>query len=123
MPVQVLVVDDDPSIRAVIVMSLQDEGYTVAIAVDGRAAVHQVQADPPALVLLDLNMPGMSGWEVLLRLRQAGSTPPVVFMTAAHSAQQEADRHGADGYLSKPFALTALSAVVARFAAPAPEVS
>ena len=60
----------------------------------------------PALILLDLNMPVMSGWELHEELRSRQISVPVVYMTAAQRARSEAESHGAQGYLAKPFDLT-----------------
>jgi CheY-like chemotaxis protein len=114
----VMVVDDDLAIRELIAMVLTDEGYAVATATNGAEALTQLQqSPPPALVLLDLNMPVMSGWELQARLREELPDLPVVFMTAGQRAQEEARRHQAAGFLPKPFDLDHLLATVARFTA------
>lgn len=112
----VLIVDDDPGIRDVVTAVLEDAGLMADTAANGREALDRIAAHRPVVVLLDLQMPIMSGWEVLARLREAGVTVPVVFMTAGYRARTEAERHGADGYVAKPFELTDLLAVVERFA-------
>ncbi len=101
--ITVLVVDDDPFIRHLVELALVGEGYTVDQAADGRRALERVALAPPSLVLLDLNMPGMNGWEVHARLRETHPQVPVVYMTANLSTPDEARRHGAAGYLPKPF--------------------
>jgi CheY-like chemotaxis protein len=116
-PGPVLVVDDDPDILRVVAMTLADEGYRVLTATNGEEALGCLLKQMPALVLLDLNMPVMSGLEMLERLRALDLTIPIVFMTAGYRAQQEAERHEVAGYLAKPFDLGALLRVVARFAA------
>ena len=116
----VLVVDDDDGIRRTIAEMLESEGYDVATAVDGHAALARIAERAPALILLDLQMPGMSGWEVLARLREQGTRIPVVFMTAGYRAQTEAERHNAEGHLGKPFEMDDLLAVVARLTGHAP---
>jgi two-component system, chemotaxis family, chemotaxis protein CheY len=110
----VLVVDDDDGIRGTIAEILESEGYDVATAVNGLAALARIAERAPSLILLDLQMPGMSGWEVLGRLREQGTRIPVVFMTAGYRAQAEAARHNAEGHLGKPFEMDDLLAVVAR---------
>ena len=110
----ILVVDDD-DIRELVALVLADEGYEVATAPDGRQALDLIARQPPCLVLLDLNLPVMSGWEVHAHLRQAAPALPVVYMTAGGIAREEARRHAAAGYLAKPFDLTDLLATVARF--------
>ena len=112
---QVLVVDDDPAIRQVIAWGLGDEGYTVATAANGREALEYLATHQPHLILLDLQMPIMSGWELQSRLRERGVEVPVVFMTAGYRARVEAEQHHAAGYLGKPFDVSALLDTVERF--------
>ncbi len=122
MPV-VLVVDDDPGILDVLRLTLADEGYTPLLARNGQEALTQLSRYHPELVLLDLMMPRMSGWEVLATMRRHGIRTPVVFMSAGMNAQAEALAYGADDFLPKPFTLDALLDVVARHTAsttPAP---
>ena len=114
----VLIVDDDPAIRALIAAVLEDDGFGVVTAANGREALACIAQLLPALVLLDLQMPVMSGWELLAHLRADQVAVPVVFMTAGYRAQAEAERHHADGYLAKPFELAELVAVVERFVPP-----
>ena len=112
----ILVVDDDRAIRELVSTVLSEDGFAVATAANGREALARIAAQPPALVLLDLQMPIMSGWEVLAELRAAQVQVPVVFMTAGYRAKAEAERHGADGYVAKPFDVAEVLQVVARFA-------
>lgn len=114
----ILVVDDDPGIREIIRAVLEDEGLTVETASNGREALDEIARQRPRLVLLDLQMPLMTGWEVLSQLREANVDVPIVFMTAGYRAQAEAARCGADGYLAKPFDINQIIDVVERYAAP-----
>lgn len=116
MPSAVLVVDDQPDIRNVIAAILEAEGYRVATAANGREALDRLAAQPPALILLDLHMPVMTGWELHERLVADGLPIAVVFMTAGEQACIEAERCGAAGCLPKPFELDDLVGVVRRFA-------
>jgi CheY-like chemotaxis protein len=111
----VLVVEDDEAIRHTIEVILEDEGYDVALATNGREALDRITADPPKMVLLDLQMPVMTGWEVTERVQQQGLDVPLVFMTAGHRAQTEAERYHVAGFLGKPFELDDLLDTVARF--------
>jgi CheY-like chemotaxis protein len=120
MPHQVLVVDDDPGIRQLIEMVLQDEGFDVVTAANGKEALERINESRPALVLLDLQMPVMTGWEVLSQVREANIEVPVVFMTAGYRAKTEAERYNADGYVAKPFDLTEIIDTVERFTTSAP---
>lgn len=114
--VHLLVVVDDAGIRDLITMALEDEGYAVSSASNGCEALHRINEQRPALVLLDLQMPVMSGWEVLQRVRDSHIDVPVVFMTAGYRAREEAERLGTDGYLAKPFDLDDLIRTVTRLA-------
>ena len=113
----VLVVDDDPGIRVTIQFMLEDAGYVVITATNGIEAVDRVIERAPSLVLLDLQMPLMTGQETLARLREMPYQIPVVFMTAGLRAQVEATAHGADGHLAKPFEFEELLHIVRRFCA------
>ena len=119
----ILVVDDERSIRRLLRMYLTDAGYTVAEAPDGEAAVDQVRMGGIDLVLLDLMLPGMDGYEVCRRIREIGSIP-VIMVTAR---DDEANRItglelGADDYVVKPFSpvevVARVKAVLRRVGAP-----
>jgi CheY-like chemotaxis protein len=112
----VLIVDDDPDIVAVIRMTLDDEGYSIATANNGVQALERVQERRPEVVLLDLTMPVMNGWQFNDRLREIEPHIPVIFMTAAFRARAEAEAHHAAGFLAKPFDVDDLIDTVARFA-------
>ena len=114
----VLVVDDDLAIRQAITMLLQSEDYAVATAADGLEALDRIAEQRPAVVLLDLQMPVLTGWEVLHHLQAQESDIPVVVMTAGLRAQVEAQAHKAAGFLAKPFEIDDVLAVVQRFTTP-----
>ena len=115
---RILVVDDDPTIRQLVAGVLEDAGFYVAVAADGREALDEIAKARPELVLLDLQMPKMDGWQVQAWLREFDPATPVVFMTAGPRARAEAETHHAAGYLVKPFDLDSLLQTVARFATP-----
>jgi CheY-like chemotaxis protein len=105
---KILVVDDEPDIVRVVVKIMEARGHTVATAADGPEALERVASDPPDVVILDLNLPRMDGWEVCKRLKSGDGTQhiPVVMMTAAYVSVEDADRGtdlGADEYVVKPF--------------------
>ena len=115
MPQTVLVVDDDPHIRQLLVFALTKAGLTAHEAADGEAALAAVAATPPDLVVLDINMPKLDGLEVCRRLRAQGDLP-ILFLS---SRDEEIDRVlgielGGDDYVVKPFSPRE---VVARVAA------
>lgn len=109
----ILVVDDDEAIRTVVSLVLSDEGYDVVTAEHGRAALDRLATVQPDLILLDMRMPIMDGWE-LARAYQNAPEPraTIVVLTAAHDAATRAAQINAAGYLAKPFALNDLLAVV-----------
>ena len=96
---------------------LEEEGFAVSTARDGWQALDRIAAQHPDVVLLDLQMPMMSGWQVLEQLRAQDIAVPVVIMTAGYRAAEEAAKHRVAGYLAKPFDLDELVAVVERVAA------
>lgn len=105
----VLVVDDDSSIRSFVSQALGDEGYEVRQAANGAEALDALARSRPDLILLDVRMPGVDGWQVLDELRSAaGPQTPVVVMTASYTGQDRALQSGAQGYLAKPFELNDL---------------
>lgn len=113
---RILVVDDDESILEFIAEALADEGYEVVTAMNGADAL-AVSAQPaPDLILLDMRMPVMDGWEFAHTYRRApGPHAPIVVITAARDAADSAVEIGAEGYLTKPFTLDGLLTLVGRF--------
>ncbi len=110
---KVLVVDDEPTVREVVVGYLRRDGHDVAEAADGGTALELLDADPPDLVVLDMMLPGVNGLDVLRRVR-AVSDIPVIMLTAR---TEETDRVsglelGADDYVTKPFSPRELAARV-----------
>ncbi len=111
----VMVVDDDPGIQQAVTAILEDEGYQVTVARNGAEAVEMLEQERPALVLLDLMLPRMSGQEVMRELERRGirRDMPIIVLTADARAHQKAADIGADGFLEKPFSLTGLLNLVA----------
>ena len=101
---RILVVDDDDNLRWVLQTQLEDASYEVAAAADGAAALASIQEFRPSLVLTDLKMPGMSGLELLERIRAEETDLPVIVITAFGTIQSavEAVKAGAYDYLTKP---------------------
>jgi CheY-like chemotaxis protein len=104
---KILVVEDEPENRLLIGMILSAEGYQVIPAVDGADALARMASEPPDLILLDLMMPQMNGFEVLERLRAHPATAPVpVIVLTALAQERDIERavaSGAQGYVIKPF--------------------
>lgn len=112
----ILVVDDDPSIRAAVSEVLELEGYTVKTAANGQEALTLIEQSHPWLVILDLRMPVLDGWDVARVLKARGSDLRILVMTAARDARRWAEEIGAAGYLAKPFDLADLISAVERLA-------
>lgn len=111
----VLVVDDDAEIRDVVRWLLEDEGWTVETASDGRDALEQATRARPALIVLDMGLPIMSGEEVAMRLQDVYvDPPPIIVVSADGRAGEKAARIGAASYLHKPFDVDTLARLVRR---------
>jgi DNA-binding response OmpR family regulator len=112
----VLVVEDDCWIRDVLEMALESAGYNVVVADDGLDALDKLDAPRPDLILLDLMMPNVNGFEFAEQLRYRGLRPgtPLIVLTAADRAQQKAAAIGAEACIQKPFGLSPLLAEVSR---------
>jgi CheY-like chemotaxis protein len=110
--VRILIVDDDPTIRSVLEALLEDEGFTPVTAANGREAVTIVRDSPPALVLMDLMMPVMSGVDAARALKTEPETAnvPIIAMSAGFVLRESIDDLLADSIISKPFDLDALIA-------------
>jgi CheY-like chemotaxis protein len=106
---RILVVDDQPSIRGVLELALSAAGAEVWGAADGPMALASLESARPELILLDIAMPDMNGWQVLDRLRSLSTTAqiPVVIQTSAedHASFERARRQGVAAWVSKPFRL------------------
>ena len=110
----ILVVDDHRAVRNVLRFLLEDAGYRVTTAADGRQALEHVTALRPDVVLTDLQMPVMSGTELRTHLRARTPALPVVLMSEDPAIATVAAEYHADGYLAKPFEPDALLAILAQ---------
>lgn len=111
---RILVVDDEPAVREALRRSLAFEGYGTQTAVDGLDALDKAASYAPDLIILDIQMPRMDGLTAARRLRAAGSTTPVLMLTARDTVGDRVTGldAGADDYLVKPFELDELFARV-----------
>ena len=109
----VLVVEDEPTLRRIIARNLAGRGHYVREAGTAAEAVTALLAAPPDLLLLDLNLPDCTGWDVLRKLRAHGLTVPTVVISAVRVSQQRLAEFRPLAYLPKPFPLEALLRVVA----------
>lgn len=118
-PGTVLVVEDDRDLLALMEMILSDAGYRVRTAVEGRAALDRIAEEMPSVVLLDMRMPGMNGWEFAREFHaRHGRGAPIVVVTAAENARARAEEIGADAFLAKPFDLEDVIRAVERHVGP-----
>lgn len=122
---KVLVVDDEPDVLLLCRVNLEFEGYRVTEAADGEAALDQMRSDRPDVVLLDVMMPKMDGWEVLRTVKEDDDLKdiPIVMLTARVQDQDQIRgwSEGAADYITKPFSPLALSQVLQDVLSTAPE--
>ncbi len=120
---KILLVDDDPNIRQLVNLYLEKEGFEVEMADRGDTALQVFRQSPPNLMLLDVMLPGMDGWQVLREARKV-SNIPIIMLTAKDETFDKVLglELGADDYISKPFDMKELvariKAVVRRYQAP-----
>ena|SRR5215207_1390466 len=111
----VLIIDDDPTIRDLIEMALVDQGYDVQAAPNGAAALELIRRTHPGVILLDMRMPVMDGWQFARTYRELpGPHAPIIVLTAARDAGTRAAEINAQGFLGKPFDLDDLLVIVAQ---------
>jgi excisionase family DNA binding protein len=106
----VLVVDDDPQVREVVRVNLELEGYAVREAANAEDGLAALEEEAPDVILLDVLMPQVDGWEMLRRVQErhgVGSIPVVMFSGQLDAGREAAER-GAQGFIGKPFDLRAL---------------
>jgi two-component system, OmpR family, KDP operon response regulator KdpE len=110
---RILVVDDEPRLVRLVAANLKSVGFEVASAGDGKTAIEKVGTEDPDLVILDVMMPGLDGFQVLARIREF-SVVPVIMLTARDDQQDKVTGLdlGADDYLTKPFGVDELLARV-----------
>ena len=112
----VLVVDDDPDILEALSEILEAEGFEIRRARNGKEALERLEPEPPQLILLDLMMPVMDGWEFAQRMRQKPNAAkiPLIVLSADRNVGSKATDIGAVGHLAKPFELNDLLDMVRR---------
>jgi two-component system OmpR family response regulator len=111
---KVLVVDDEPNIRELVEVALKFHGCAVAVSATGKDALRQVETYQPDLMILDVMLPDMDGFEVCRTLRSEGNDVPVIFLTARDTTSDTIRglTLGGDDYVTKPFSVEALVARV-----------
>ncbi len=116
MPPRILIVDDDPTMRDLSRMHLANAGYDVEVAQDALVAGRIVLRSPPDLIIVDVNMPHMDGFEFVAALRADQALPriPVIFLTSEEEGEYRGKGLGAVGYVTKPVRVDRLLQLVAR---------
>jgi DNA-binding response OmpR family regulator len=109
---KILIVDDDPKIRSFVSRGLQESGIECESAEDGETALGRLRSQPFDLVLLDVMLPGIQGWDVLAALRREGRNVPVIWVTARDGVDERIKglELGGDDYVIKPFVFAELLA-------------
>jgi two-component system, OmpR family, KDP operon response regulator KdpE len=112
LPLRILVIDDEPPIRRFLNTSLAAQGYRVQEAADGTSALAALKSNPTDVVVLDLGLPDVSGFEIIQKLREQGSAIPIVVLSsrADEAGKVKALDLGADDYVTKPFGIDELLA-------------
>jgi DNA-binding response OmpR family regulator len=120
---KILVVDDDPDVLRLLQLTLERDGFKPALAGDGETALRRIEAERFDLVLLDVMMPVMDGWQVLQAVNEMANPPRVIVVSAkAHPADRDrAYSLGAAEYVTKPFPLDALVGIIESVLGRSPE--
>ena len=115
---RILIVEDEQRLAAFVEKGLRQNGFTTQIAADGQQALEAVRSQTFNLMILDLGLPKIDGWDVLKALQSLGNSPPVIVVTAQTDVREAALQAGASDHLAKPFRfqdlLTAVKAQLAR---------
>ena len=115
----ILVADDDPDILSIVSMSLETQGYTIYKATNGREAVDLAKQHHPDLVLMDMMMPIVSGYEAVTELKADAATRDITIVGLSAKAMatdmERATDVGIDGYITKPFRIAQVLSVVASY--------
>lgn len=119
---KILIAEDNPASREFLIELLGSQGYELLVTEDGESAIRKAREEPPDLVLLDIQMPRMDGFEVLKRLRADPRTAslPIVACTAyaMHGDEEKAMAAGFDGYITKPIRAAALRTQIEKILKP-----
>ncbi|WP_417915385.1 response regulator [Candidatus Electronema sp. JM] len=112
---KVLIVDDEEVIQFLYQEELEEEGFAVETALNGELALRQFEAAPPDLVILDINMPGMNGIEVLRQMKERNPGLPVILSSAYPEYKQDFGAWASDEYIVKSADTSALKAAVHKY--------
>ncbi|SHO45629.1 response regulator [Desulfopila aestuarii] len=111
---KILLVDDEESIQLLYHEEFVDDGYTVISAMNGEEALEKFQSDKPDLVILDIQMPGMNGIEVLRQMKMIDAATPVILSSAYHEYKQDLGAWASDEYVVKSADIDDLKKAVKR---------
>ena len=116
MTARILIIDDDESMRELLRLHLSSAGYDVQVAEDAIAAGYMLLRSPPDLIITDINMPHMDGFEFIAAVRADKSLPriPVIFLTTVEDGDLRGKELGAAGYVTKPVRADRLLSLVAQ---------
>lgn len=111
---KILVIEDEPTLARLLSYNLTQEGYETTVADHGGEGLQMALQRPFDLIVLDIMLPGMNGFEILTKLRQSGQRTPVIILTARNAEEEVVQglKHGADDYITKPFGVAELLARV-----------
>jgi two-component system KDP operon response regulator KdpE len=111
-PIKILIIDDEPPIRRLLRVGLATQGYTAIEATNGKTAIELMQDSPPDLIVLDLGLPDIQGYELLRRWRADQNLVPIIILSSRtdEAGIVEALELGADDYVTKPFGMNELLA-------------
>lgn len=112
---KILLVDDEEGIQLLYREVFQDEGYEVISACTGEEAMEKFQAEPPDLVILDIQMPGMNGIEVLRQMKMANPRLPIILSTAYHEYMQDLSAWASEEYVVKSPDLSKIKGAVQKY--------
>lgn len=114
MPQKILVIEDEPTLARLLSYNLSQEGYETKVADHGGDGLQTAVQQPFDLIILDIMLPGMNGFEILSKLRQKGNKTPVIILTARNAEEEVVQglKFGADDYITKPFGVAELLARV-----------
>ncbi|MGE5521756.1 MAG: response regulator transcription factor [Candidatus Dadabacteria bacterium] len=106
----ILVVEDEKKIADTLKMGLKENGYAVEVAYDGRQGLNLFEKQPFNLIILDINLPGIGGYDLCKMIRKENGNIPIIMLTALSTLEDKVEGYtaGADDYLSKPFQFTEL---------------
>lgn len=114
---RILLVDDEDGIQLLYREEFEDEGYIIDAALNGEEALSKFRANPPDLVILDINMPGMNGIEVLRQMKEMRASLPVILSSAYQEYKQDFGSWASEAYVVKSANMDELKATVRKFLA------